>query len=122
MDAVAGHLGYAALFIAWMRLRGRVVLRTILGIAAGISLLGAAALGVALLAYAAVLFMMTNGETVARRNGVAVVVMNVVYVIGSAILLLAGWEQLTVAGRWLVALQAEAVAFFAVWQWYGLRR
>jgi hypothetical protein len=79
-------------------------------------------LGIAFLAYAAVLFMMTSGETVERRNGFAVVVLNVVYVAASALLLLLGWQQLTIAGRWLVALQAEAVAFFAAWQWYGLRR
>lgn len=81
-----------------------------------------AGVGIAFLIYAAVLFIVTNNETVERRYGLAIVVMNAIYVLSSAALLLLGWEQLTVAGRWLIALQAEAVAFFAVWQWYGLRR
>ena len=79
-------------------------------------------LGITLLAYAAVLFVVTNGETVERRFGITAVVLDVAWVAGSAAILLSGWPELTTAGRWTVALLAEAVAFFAAWQWYGLRR
>jgi hypothetical protein len=79
-------------------------------------------LGITLLAYAAVLFVVTNGETVQRQYGIAAVILDVAWVAGSAAILLSGWPELTTAGRWTVALLAEAVAFFAAWQWYGLRR
>jgi hypothetical protein len=79
-------------------------------------------LGITLLAYAAVLFVVTNGETVERPYGIAVVALNVAWVIGSAAILLSGRPELTTAGRWTIALVAEAVAFFAAWQWYSLRR
>ena len=79
-------------------------------------------LGITLLAYAALLFVVTNGETVERPYGIAAVVLDLAWVAGSAAILLSGWPELTIAGRWTVALLAEAVAFFAAWQWYGLRR
>jgi hypothetical protein len=79
-------------------------------------------LGITLLVYAALLFIVTNGETVERQYGIAAVILDVAWVIGSAAILLSGRPDLTTAGRWTVALLAEAVAFFAAWQWYGLRR
>jgi hypothetical protein len=79
-------------------------------------------LGLLLLAYAALLTAVTSGEQVERKYGLAATVMDVAWVAGSVLILLTGQPELTVAGRWTVGLLAEAVAFFAVWQAYGLRR
>lgn len=79
-------------------------------------------LGILLLVYAALLAAVTNGEQVERKYGLAATVMDVAWVTGSILILLIGQPELTTAGRWTVALLAEAVAFFAIWQAYGLRR
>lgn len=49
-------------------------------------------------------------------------VMDIAWVVGSFLLLGLGWSLFTVAGRWFVGLQAEAVATFAILQLIGLRR
>ncbi|WP_420644717.1 hypothetical protein [Candidatus Leptofilum sp.] len=48
--------------------------------------------------------------------------MDFAWVIGSFLILGLGWSLFTVAGRWFVGLQAEAVATFAILQLIGLRR
>ena len=47
---------------------------------------------------------------------------DVAWVLGSILILLTGNPAFTVAGNWLVAILAEAVAAFAVAQYIGLRR
>ncbi|GJM42405.1 MAG: hypothetical protein DHS20C20_26870 [Ardenticatenaceae bacterium] len=49
-------------------------------------------------------------------------VMDIAWVFGSFLLLGLGWSLFSVAGRWFVGLQAEAVFTFAVLQMIGLRR
>lgn len=48
--------------------------------------------------------------------------MDIAWVIGSFLLLGLGWSLFSVAGRWFIGLQAEAVATFALLQIIGLRR
>jgi hypothetical protein len=52
----------------------------------------------------------------------AVIIADVAWVAGSVVLLLSGWVPLTTAGKWLVALLADAVGILAVIQYIGLRR
>ncbi len=52
----------------------------------------------------------------------AVIVLDVAWVAGSALILLFDLVPLTTAGRWTIALLAEVVALFAILQTIGLRR
>lgn len=51
-----------------------------------------------------------------------ITLLDVTWVVGSFLLLGLGWSLFSVAGRWFIGLQAEAVATFAVLQFIGLRR
>lgn len=79
-------------------------------------------LGVILILYAGWLFWVASQESIDSRYGMTAVILDVAWVGGSALILLGGWPPLTVAGKWTVALLAEVVAVFAVWQAVGLRR
>ena len=79
-------------------------------------------LGVVLLLFAIDLIWIASRKTIDRRVTWAVIVLDVAWVAGSAIILLFDLVPLTVAGSWTIALLAEAVAVFAVLQYVGLRR
>jgi len=78
--------------------------------------------GLVLLPYAAVLFWATSQAEIDPRLAKTAVVLDGLWVIGSVLLLLSDWLNLTVAGNWTVALLAEAVLTFAILQALGLRR
>jgi hypothetical protein len=78
--------------------------------------------GLVLLPYAAVLIWVTSQAEIDRRLAITAVVLDSLWVIGSALLLLTDWLNLSVAGNWTVALLAEAVLVFAILQAVGLRR
>jgi hypothetical protein len=78
--------------------------------------------GVGLIPYGVFLLWTTQPETVSRNIGVFAVTGDLLWVIGSIIILLAGWPALTVAGKWTVGLIAEVVAAFAAVQIYALWR
>jgi len=79
-------------------------------------------LGVVLILYAIDLFWIASQETIDHRFAWATILLDVVWVLGSVAILLFESPPLTVAGRWTVALLAEAVAIFAILQYIGLRR
>ena len=78
--------------------------------------------GLVLLPYAAVLFWATSQAEIDPRLAKAAVVLDGLWVIGTILLLLTDWLNLSVAGNWTVALLAEAVLTFAILQALGLRR
>lgn len=78
--------------------------------------------GIALLPYAALLLWVTAQAEVDRKLARTAVILDALWVIGSVILLLSNWLNLSVAGNWTVALLAEAVLTFAILQALGLRR
>ncbi len=78
--------------------------------------------GAVLLPYAAVLFWATSQADIDPRLAKTAIVLDGLWVIGSILLLLTDWLNLTVAGNWTVALLAEAVLTFAILQALGLRR
>ncbi len=90
-----------------------------LGLDAAPILLG---MGVVLLLYAVDLFWVASRPEIDRRLGWTAVILDIVWVIASYALLLGGWLPLTVAGKWAIALIAEVVGIFAIWQYIGLRR
>lgn len=79
-------------------------------------------LGIALLLYAAALYWQAGQETLNRWFTIAVIDLNILWVIGSVLLLFTNWVSFTSAGWWAVALVADAVAVFAILQYVGLRR
>lgn len=79
-------------------------------------------LGIVLMVYAVDLFWVASRPEIDRRLGWTAVILDVAWVVASYAILLIGWPSLTVAGKWTIALLAEAVGIFAIWQYVGLRR
>ena len=78
--------------------------------------------GAILLPYAALLLWVAAQAEIDRGFAKTAVLLDALWVIGSVILLLTNWLNLSVAGNWTVALLAEAVLTFAILQAVGLRR
>ena len=76
--------------------------------------------GGGLVIYAAALFWNAGRTTISRGQALAAVVLNVLWVLGSAVLIVDG--PLTALGNLAVAAVAAAVLLFAVLQTVGLRR
>lgn len=76
--------------------------------------------GALLVVYAAALLWNGERATVSRAEAVAAVVLNAGWVIGSAVVILAG--PLTLIGNLAVAARAAAVLLFAVLEVVGLTR
>ena len=79
-------------------------------------------LGIGLLIFSVDLFWFAARKTLNQKLVWAIILADVAWVLGSIIILLTGTPALTVAGNWLVAILAEAVAAFAIAQYIGLRR
>jgi hypothetical protein len=79
-------------------------------------------LGIVLAIYGLDLFWVASKEAIDRRLAWTAVILDIVWVVTSYALLLGDWLSLTTAGNWTIALLAEAVAVFAIWQYIGLRR
>ncbi|MCP5098846.1 MAG: hypothetical protein GY943_25120 [Chloroflexi bacterium] len=79
-------------------------------------------IGVILLPFAYIVYQTAMKSPVNEKGATAIIEMDIAWVIGSFILLVVLWSTLTVAGRWFLFLQAEAVATFALFQFIGLRR
>jgi hypothetical protein len=112
-DAIFSGLSGVALIVA----AGPI--GTLLGLSAP---LGLAALGVILIGYAALLYTTAAKEPIDRRRAIAAVVLDVIWVIDSAVVLLAGWLPLTPAGWWIILDVAIVVAVFAEIKFIGLWR
>ncbi len=80
------------------------------------------AVGVGLLPFGYGVYRTAAQPEIERRQAGIITIMDVTWVIGSYLLLALAWNSFSVAGRWFVALQAEAVFVFAVLQLIGLRR
>ena len=80
------------------------------------------AVGLATLAYAALLFLATRRAPIDRRHALGFVIADAAWVVASAIVALSGWVPLATAGVWAILIVADIVAVFAVLQYVGLRR
>ena len=56
------------------------------------------------------------------RQANAILLMDIAWVVGSALLLFTGWVSFTTAGWWAVLLVADVVALFAILEFVGIRR
>ena len=79
-------------------------------------------LGLGLLGYAFVVYRNVIQSSLAPGFVRLSIVLDILWVISSYVLLFTGWIQFSIAGWWAVAVVADAVAVFAVWQFVGLRR
>lgn len=78
--------------------------------------------GVSLLPFGYAVYRVAAQPEIVSRHAGIITVMDITWVVGSYLLLILAWDAFSVAGRWLVGLQAEAVFTFAVLQFIGLRR
>jgi hypothetical protein len=79
-------------------------------------------IGVVLIVYAGSLFWTATRDPLPHSLALTAVVLDVVWVLGSVVLLLSDVLPLTTVGRWTVLLLADAVLAFAVLQAYGIWR
>jgi hypothetical protein len=93
-------------------------LATLLGIPA----LALGILGAIVALYGAFLFYTAAQAQISRRIALAALVLDAIWVIDSAVLLLTGWLPLTSAGMWTIGLVAVAVATLGELKFFGLRR
>jgi len=77
-------------------------------------------LGLGLLLYALWLLLCARRPVPDRREVWAAIALDTVWVLGSALLLIANPIPLTLAGKWAVGIVADLVATFAALQMYGL--
>ena len=80
------------------------------------------AVGIVLIIYAIDLAWITSSERFDIRWGMAAVGLDIVWVLGSAVILMGGLLPLTAVGWWVVAIAADIVLIFAVVQAVGIRR
>lgn len=79
-----------------------------------------AILGISLIVYAALLWLNARRARPRITDAWAAVVMDLVWVVGSYILIFV--VPLSLGGKWVVALVAELVLAFAIAQWLGIRK
>ena len=79
-------------------------------------------LGVQLGLFAAWLFWLSFRPEISRWQVRVIIVLDILWVIGSFLLVLAPPPQLTVGGWWAIAGVAEVIGLFALLQFLGLRR
>ena len=114
--ALIGNAMFSGLSGAAILLANRWLVK-FLGLPDKVSL---AILGVSLIVYAAVLWFNAHRPKIRITDAWVAVVMDAVWVLGSYMLI---WVvPFSLAGKWVVALVAELVLAFAVWQWLGIRR
>lgn len=79
-------------------------------------------LGIGLLLFAAELFWICTRSQINRSAAQIVTALDIAWVVGSWLLLMANFVTLSSAGWWAVALVADVVTIFAVLEGIGLRK
>jgi hypothetical protein len=78
-------------------------------------------LGISLVLFAAGVYWVSAQNPMRPQHVLAIFLLDVAWVIGSAIILLTNVIPLTTEGKWAVLIAADAVAVFAALEYYGLR-
>jgi len=78
--------------------------------------------GIVLLLYMPILVWLANKSPVPRHFAWEVIALDVLWVLGSGMLIFTDLVPLSTGGKWTVALIADIVALFAILQYVGLRR
>ncbi|MCK4900451.1 MAG: hypothetical protein KAS38_16840 [Anaerolineales bacterium] len=79
-------------------------------------------IGILLLLYMPFLVWLANQSPVPNWMAWVVIELDVLWVIGSLILIFTSLVPLTTSGKWAVAITADIVTVFAILQYIGLRR
>jgi hypothetical protein len=79
-------------------------------------------LGAVLVLYGGFLLYTSAQAQINRRVVIAAIILDVLWVVDSAILLVAGWLPLTNTGMWTIGLLAGGVVIFAELKFFGLWR
>ena len=79
-------------------------------------------LGLGFIPFAGFVFWVASSHPMHTNMAKVVIAMDIGWVLLSYGYLIWAWADLTIAGRWFVFIQAEAVFFFALFQYLGLRR
>ena len=79
-------------------------------------------LGLLFVVFAAAVYYTASREVINRRAAWLIFELNVAYIVGSVIILLADAFGLSPEGRWLVLILADLVTVFAIVEFIGLRR
>ncbi len=80
------------------------------------------ALGVVAIVYSIEIYLAARAEPVNTRIAKTAVYGNLVWVLGSAVLIFSNLVPFTTAGKWAIAIIADIVLVFAIFQHMGLRR
>jgi hypothetical protein len=78
--------------------------------------------GVLLLIWEVTVFSMVKHVVISPASVWVVIAGDLIWVLGSIGLLLGGWLPMTSTGKWFVAIIADIVLVFAVFQFIGVRR
>ena len=78
-------------------------------------------LGIGLIAWALMLFWGSAQTEVPRWLAWLAIDGDLAWVVGSVIVLLSPAIHLTTAGKWTIAITADVVLVFAIWQFFALR-
>lgn len=79
-------------------------------------------LGVILVAYTLIIFSQSRAPSVDLSFARYAIILDLLWVIGSALLVFTDLIALTTAGKWAIAIIADIVLVFAILQYVGLRR
>lgn len=79
-------------------------------------------LGASLIGFAVALFWLAAEPRVRRSLALAVILLDIAWVVNSILLLITDAVPLTTHGMWAIAIVSGIVAFFAALQSYGLHR
>ena len=80
------------------------------------------AIGVGVIVYAIEIYLAARAEPVHMGIARFAVYGNLVWVLGSALLIFANLVPFSTAGKWTIAIIADVVLVFAIFQYIGLRR
>jgi hypothetical protein len=80
-------------------------------------------IGIGLLPFALFVASVARSRPFNPKLAWIVIEMDMLWVIGSALILILGWPAATtVGGRWAIGIIAEIVATFAILQYFGVHR
>ncbi len=78
--------------------------------------------GIVLLLYMPMLVWLANQSPVPTHLAWEVIALDILWVIGSLILIFSDFIPLTTGGKWAIAITADIVGLFTILQYVGLRR
>lgn len=78
--------------------------------------------GLMLILYAPFIFKVSQQHPVPKLLAIVIITLDVIWVLGSSVLIFADITPITTGGKWAVAIVADIVVLFAVFQYIGLRR